>query len=87
MRLDAVWYWRQTDDDGVFNNGGILVRGDGGSDARFLGTQFDITVTFEVHRTFDVTAGWSVFEPGGFLEATGASETVHFATVEMRFRF
>ena len=85
--LGAVWYWRESTGDGVYDNGGNLLRGSDGSAERFVGTQLDASLAFELHRSCDVTIAWSTFLPGAFLQDTGAAERVHFFAAEVCFVF
>ena len=87
LALGLVFYWRESTGDGLYNNGGILLRPDGGSDARYIGTQLDAALTYTPQRNFDVTLSGSAFIPGEFIEDTGAQETVYFTNVEFRFLF
>ncbi len=85
--IGSVLYWRESTDDGIYDNGGFLLRPDGSSDARFIGSQFDLAATYKPTRTFDVTFAYSALVAGGFIEDTGRDDTVHFATLEFRFLF
>lgn len=85
--LGSVFYWRESTGDGIYNNGGILLRGDGGSKERFIGTQLDAALTFKPSRMFDVTLVYSTLLPGAFIRDTGPDNTIHFATVETRLLF
>lgn len=82
-----VFYWRESTDDGIYNSGGILLRGAGGSDERYVGTQFDATFTWRPDRHTTVLASYAFFTAGAFLSDTGADETIHFFTLEVLFRF
>jgi len=50
--------------DGIYDNGGTLLRPDGGTSARCIGTQLDATITYTSHRMSDVTFSYSTFFPG-----------------------
>lgn len=43
----AVFYCRESTDDGIYDVGGNLVRNDGGSDERFIGTQAEVVLTYQ----------------------------------------
>ncbi len=83
----AVSYWRESTGDGIYDNGGFLIRPDGGASERHIGVQLDAAITYAPHRNYDFTLAYSTLLPGGFIEATGEDETVQFAAVEARFRF
>ena len=83
----AVLYWRESTGDGIYDFGGNLLRGDGGSDARCIGTQAEVVLTYEHHRNLDAMLAYAQFQPGAYIKDTGPSETVHFVAAELRFRF
>jgi hypothetical protein len=83
----AVLYWRESTGDGVYDFGGNLIRSDMGSDARFIGTQAEVVLTYEHSRNLDALLSYSLFEPGDYIEDTGPNETVHFVGAELRFWF
>ena len=83
----AVWYWRESTDDGIYDLGGNLVRGDGGSDERFIGTQAEVVLTYEFNRNLNAMASYSRFYPGAFIDDTGPSKTVDFVGAEINLQF
>jgi hypothetical protein len=87
ITLASVLYWRQTTGDGVYNNGGRLIRAAGDSDERYIGTQFDVLFGYSVDRNLSFEAAYSVLIPGEFLDDTGRAETIHFIAVEVVYRF
>ena len=87
LELGAVLYWRESEGDGLYDNGGNLLRASGGSSERFAGTQLDATLAWQVDRHLDLSLSSSWFAAGAFLEDTGPSEDVAFASLELRFRY
>ena len=83
----VVLYWRESTGDGIYDIGGDLLRGDGGSDARFIGIQAEVVLTYEHSRTLDATHSYSQFYAGAYIRDTGLSKTVYFVAAELRFRF
>src|SRR5262249_11206992 len=87
LDLGAVLYWRESTGDGVYDPGGNLKRASGGSDARYVGSQFAASLSWQVNRNLDATLASSYFVAGSFLEDTGDSENVAFLYLELRFRY
>jgi hypothetical protein len=83
----APFYWRESLDDGIYDVAGNLLRGDGGSHARYIGVQAEVVLTYEHSRNLDFLIAYSQFHPGAFIADTGPSRTVHFTSWEMRFWF
>lgn len=83
-------YWRQSDRDAVYRNGGAVLRAateSRQSRARHIATQFEAVATWAPVRGFDLRLGYALFEPGRFIEETGPASTVHFWTAEARLWF
>jgi len=87
LSLASVLYWRESTEDGVYANSGQLLRPDGGSDDRYIGSQFDVALGYAPMRFLDMSLAYSTFVPGSFIESTGPDETVRFLGLELRFRF
>lgn len=87
LDLAAVVYWRYSTDDGIYGNGGNVIRAGFDSDARFIGTQLEAALTHKFSRELQASATYEIFLPGTFVEGSGADETVHFVGVELLYRF
>lgn len=83
----AVFYWRESLGDGIYDTGGNIVRPSGGSRARYIGTQADLVLGWEPVRWFSAELAYSVFAPGGFIEDTGPSKIAHFVGFETVVKF
>jgi len=85
--IASAFYWRQSTGDGIYDNAGNLVRGDGGSKARYIGTQVEAVLEYEFNRNLAFLVSYSQFHPGRYIKDTGPSKTVHFIGTEVEFRF
>ncbi|WP_165820310.1 alginate export family protein [Microvirga sp. KLBC 81] len=83
----AVFYWRDSLGDGIYDTGGGLVRPSGGSRSRYIGTQADVVLGWEPTRWFSAELAYSVFTPGQFIKDTGPSKTAHFVGFETVLKF
>jgi hypothetical protein len=83
----AVFFWRESLDDGVYGPPGNLIRTSGGSRARYIGTQGEVVLGWSPTRGVDLEISYAVLQPGRFIKETGASETVHFFGGEVQVRF
>ncbi len=83
----AIFYWRQSLQDGVYGVAGNLLRPAGGSRSRYIGTQADVVLGWEVSRHLSFEAAYSVFRPGSFIRDMGRAETVHFFGLEALWRY
>lgn len=87
LELGAVLYWRESAGDGLYDNGGNLLRASGASSERFAGTQLDATLAWQVDRNLDLSFSASFFDAGAFLADTGPAEDVGFVSLELRWRY
>lgn len=95
LQLNEAWkltgavtlFWRQSLDDGIYGPGLNLVRPDGGSRARHIGTQADVALDWTVNRNLSFRFVYGLFEPGRFVEDTGPAQTVHFVQANAVFKY
>jgi hypothetical protein len=88
LTANVAFYWRESTEDGIYPVGGMnLVRPDGGSDSRYIGTQAELLLEYQVSRHFSASTSYSVFTAGNFIRDTGPHETIHFMALEMKYRF
>jgi hypothetical protein len=85
--LAAVFYWRENTHDGIYDNAGNLVRSDGGSSARYIGTQTELLVNYHPSWNLEFEIAVARFTPGRFIEETGDDDLAYFASAQMRFTF
>ena len=87
LRAEYHLFWRQSDDDGLFSAPGPLLRGDGGSDAAYIGSEVDLLLNWQIDRHTAAYVGYSHFFAGQFLESTGPSEDIDFVYAAVQFTF
>jgi hypothetical protein len=87
LRGAAVFFWRESLGDGVYDNPGNLLRASGDSRARYIGTQSEVVLGWTPVRGIEIEVAYSEFEPGRFIEETGPSKTVRFIGAEIQLRF
>jgi hypothetical protein len=84
----AVFYWRQSLGDGIYGLGLNLIRASEKSHARYIGTQGDLTLTWDVNRNRSLQAAYSILTPGTSIKETKPpADTVQFARAHVVFRF
>lgn len=87
LDLASAFYWRFSRDDGIYDNGGNLIRDGLDSDDRYIGTQLEAVLTYTFSREIELSLAYGVFLPGRFIEDTGPQETAHFVGIELLYRF
>lgn len=78
LKVDVHNFWRASANDALYNAGGGLVRGGLAGTSERVGSEVDFTAAYPVNRYLALTAGYSFFAPGSFIDESGASDTNHF---------
>jgi hypothetical protein len=80
-------FWRQNTDDALYNLAGGVVRADTGSDAAYVGNEFDVAVYWQIDKYWNAYLGYAHFFSGDFIEETGPSKDVDFLYAAVTFTF
>jgi hypothetical protein len=87
LRTDYHMFWRESDDDALYNAAGGVQRADNGSDATFVGSEIDLLLNWQVDRHWTFYAGYSHFFAGDFLQETGPSDDIDFLYAALQLTF
>lgn len=82
IELVAARFWRESRGDGIYDIPGALIRPAGGSDARHIGDQIEISAGWRASALLSFTASLSAFRPGAFIRDTGPARTIHMIGAE-----
>ena len=82
IELVAARFWRESRGDGIYDIPGGLIRPAGGSDARHIGDQVEISMGWQANEILSFSASLSAFRPGGFIRDTGPARTIHMVGAE-----
>jgi hypothetical protein len=86
LTLDWDFFWRYSTGDGIYDNGGNVIRGaDGG--ARFIGSQASVGIEWEVRRHTTLEVVYSHFFAGDYLRESGPGADVDFLAAWLTYRF
>jgi len=80
-------YWRQSLGDGIYGPAINLMRPDGGSTARYVGTQADVALDWSYNRNVSLRLVYNVFVPGRYVKETGPGDTIHFVQATVTFKY
>ena len=87
LRADYHFFWRQSDDDALYNASGAVQRADNGSDASEVGQELDLLLNWQIERHTLIYVGYSHFFAGQFISDTGPSRDIDFAYAAVAFTF
>ena len=87
LTLMTAAYWRESERDGVYSIPGFIVRSGRGSDARFIGSQVELSATWRATRELELSVSTGAFKAGPFIRETGPDQTIILAAAAATFRY
>ncbi len=87
IELLAAFFWRQSRGDGIYDIPGGLIRPAGGSRARRIGGQFEVSAGWQASATLSFAVSLSAFRPGTFIKDTGSARTIRMAGAEAMLKY
>ena len=87
LRAEHHWFWRQSEDDAVYNAGGGVLRADAGSDETYIGSEIDLLLNWQIDRHTAAYVGYSHFFAGDFLSDTGPDDDIDFVYAAVTYTF
>jgi hypothetical protein len=87
LRLSFYEFWRQSVHDDVYTSSGAVLRAAGTSDARYIGSEFDFLLTWQVDSHLSAHVGYDHFFPGRFITQTGDSQGTDFLYSTIAYEF
>ncbi len=80
-------FWRESDRDGIYTPGMALIRGPGGSRARYVGSEATVTASFRTSKHLNLVAGYAYFSAGNFIAETGPDTPTRYGQLYVYFIF
>jgi hypothetical protein len=87
VELLAASFWRQSRGDGIYDLPGGLIRPAGGSRARHIGDQFEISAGWQASANLSFAVSLSAFRPGAFIKDTGSARTIRMVGAEAMIKY
>lgn len=87
LGLLTTLYWRQSRGDGIYDMPGHLLRPSGGSRARWVGRETELSLQWQPTAELTLAASVSEFRPGTFIRQTGPARRIGMVGLETNFRF
>ena len=82
----ALFFWRLSDDDGIYNPPGLPIRGADGGD-RFVGWELNVIGSYALTEQATLVLEVGHFFAGGYLEDNPPDDDISFALAEISFAF
>ncbi len=87
ISLQQYFFWRESDQDALYNKSGGVIRPGNTTTARYVGAETDLYVTYNFDRHILCYAGYSHFFPGDFIKKTGPSKDSDFFYTAVQYTF
>jgi hypothetical protein len=91
LRTEYHFFWRENTHDALYTAAGTPLIGGGGSNTKYIGSEVDILLTWQLDRHWSAYAGYSHFFAGDFVEeagaASGADNDINFVYGALMFTF
>lgn len=83
----ALFIWRESLNDGVYNIANALLKTGQQSTSRFVGTQLEVDIKYTFDRHLDVRAIYNYFEAGPFIQETPPGGNITYLSGLLTYRF
>ena len=87
LRLSTLFIWRDSLDDGIYSIANGLLRTGQGSRARYVGTQPEVELKWQVDRHLDIKGIFNFFDAGPFLRETPPGNDIIYLGTMATYRF
>lgn len=85
--IDYAWFFRSSEEDGLYAPPRFQTREANGISDRHIGDALGIIVTYEYNRNISMNLMSSYFIPADYIEASGPSESIFFIAPTVTFLF
>ena len=87
LTLSTEFIWRDSLDDGIYSIGNVLLRTGQTSRARYVGTQPEVELKWQVNRHLDIKGIFIFFDTGPFLRETPPGNDITYLGTMATYRF
>lgn len=87
LTTDVNFFWRLEKGDGIYTPSGAILREPQPGAGRYVGTAASANLTWQITPYLEASAIYTRFEPGAFLDDTGAAKPLDFVELSIRARF
>ena len=85
--FDWDFFWRESTNDGLYNNSVVLVRPGKTSGAHYIGSMPQVQLHWDVNRHLSFAGIYGRFFAGPFLKQSGPGEDVDYLTTWLTYKF
>ncbi len=87
LTLNWDFFWRESERDGIYNNAVVPVRSGINSNARYIGSQPQAQVKWEIDRHLTFFLFYAHFFAGPFIRESGPGRDVDYMTTWLAYKF
>jgi hypothetical protein len=81
------FFWRESTRDGIYNNAVVPVRSGRGASARYIGSQPQLQLQWDLERHLSLVTIYAHFLAGPFLRESGPGEDVDYFSTWLTYKF
>jgi hypothetical protein len=67
LTLDAIFHWRYSTEDGIYGASGAFRMSSSGSEKRYIGTAYIMTLSWNINSFLNYNIGVQYFKTGSFI--------------------
>jgi hypothetical protein len=87
LRTSFYEFWRQSIHDDVYTSSGSILRAAGTSNARYIGSELDLLLNWQIDPHLSAYMGYSHMFAGSFISQTGPSNDIDFFYTALAYTF
>jgi Alginate export len=87
LSFKQYFFWRASDRDALYNNGGALERAGTTTTARYIGAETDLLATYNFTRHLLGYAGYSYISAGEFVRKSGPHKASNYFYAALQYTF
>ncbi|MDP9173247.1 MAG: alginate export family protein [Planctomycetota bacterium] len=87
LRTEYHQFWRESNQDAVYNVGGGVLRASAPNTSSPVGSEIDALLNWQITRHLSAYAGYSHFFAGSFIQQTGAHKDIDFFYTAATYKF
>ncbi len=87
LKAEYLYFWRASNNDALYNAGGGVVRPGFPGASRNIGSEVDLTASYQLDRHTQLIGGYSRFFAEEFIRQSGPSKDINFVYFTLQYTF
>jgi len=87
LKAEYLYFWRASNNDALYNAGGGVVRPGIPGTSRNIGSELDLTASYQLDRHTQLIGGYSRFFTADFIDQSGTAQDINFLYFTLQYTF